>query len=139
MSAFARMAILVVAIGMNCVVIPTCFCFGLIGVRGTLSDTSELANWITGIQFLVVGSIAIMNVVAIMVSGERMAQVMYGVNVMLILIAVYHWVVKADLFQSTVPPIDSTIMCFIAITNLVALSSRSCAKPGNSSSTNTNA
>lgn len=135
--AVARIANLAVAIGANCAVIPICLCFGLLGIRGSLSDTSEWANWIMGAQFLVVGGIAIMNVVAILVLRKRMTQAMYGLNAMLLLIAVYLWAVKADLFGRIVPPVDSTIISLIAITSLVALTSRSCAKSSNSGSEDT--
>lgn len=75
---------------MNIVIIPVCFYAGLLGIEGSLSDTSDWKNRTTGAQFLAVGGIALVNIAAIFLLRKPLTLVAYGLNGLLVLLAVYY-------------------------------------------------
>ena len=121
MSATGRRLIAVVAIGMNLFVIPICFFFGFLGVMGRLADTSVRENWITGLQLLAVGAIALANCVTSVLLQKPPVALVYGLNVPLVLFAIYYWIVDFRLYGDLVPPLDSVIPFLIASTTIVHL------------------
>ena len=62
-----------------------------------------------------------MNIVAIFLLRKPLTLVAYGLNGLLVLLAVYYWMVKFEFFGRIVLPLDSIIFSLIATTSVVAL------------------